>query len=229
MMQAFTKKRAIERDFLFDFATLSASERYKLMLSTVVPRPIAWIVTVDLRGRLNAAPFSFFNAFATDPPVVGIGIGSHDVERPKDTQRNILDTGEFVVNLVSEDMAKAMNVSSIPFEPDVDELSVARVETLSSSHINPPRIAGSPVAMECKLMKIVELQAETRLVLGQVLAMHVHEDAIIDPAKHTIDTLGLRLIGRMHSGWYTRTSDLFQIERVAQADWQAYKERSTQF
>jgi flavin reductase (DIM6/NTAB) family NADH-FMN oxidoreductase RutF len=86
-------------DTFFDFTVLSAKERYKLLLSTIVPRPIAWIVTSDREGQLNAAPFSFFNPFATDPPVVGIGIGSHEPGRPKDTRCNIRDTGEFVLNL----------------------------------------------------------------------------------------------------------------------------------
>src|SRR5208283_950024 len=102
---------------LFDFATIPARERYKLLISTVVPRPIAWIVSQDLEGRLNAAPFSFFNAFAGDPPVVGIGIGSHQPGRPKDTRRNIQESKQFVVNLVSEEIAEAMNVTAIEFEP----------------------------------------------------------------------------------------------------------------
>src|SRR5271169_3229669 len=106
---------------LFDFATIAARERYKLLLSTVVPRPIAWIVSQDLNGQLNAAPFSFFNAFAGDPPVVGIGIGSHDHVQPKDTRRNIRDTGQFVVNLVSEEARERMNITAIDFESEVSE------------------------------------------------------------------------------------------------------------
>src|SRR5580658_10562512 len=110
---------------LFDFATIPARERYKLLVSTIVPRPIAWIVSQDLHGQLNAAPFSFFNAFAGDPPVVGIGIGSHDPGRPKDTRRNIRETGQFVVNLVSEENAAAMNATAIEFEHGVNELEQA--------------------------------------------------------------------------------------------------------
>lgn len=104
-MSVEVKEPTIGPDTFFDFATLPASERNKLLLSTVVPRPIAWIVSLDLDGRPNAAPFSFFNAFALDPPVVGVGIGSYDSGQPKDTRRNIRDTGEFVINLVSEEMA----------------------------------------------------------------------------------------------------------------------------
>lgn len=210
-------------DAHFDFATLAAKERYKLLLSTVVPRPIAWIVSLDSAGRLNAAPFSFFNAFSTDPPVVGIGIGSYDDGRPKDTLCNIRDTGEFVVNLVSLEMARAMNITAIRFEPGVSELSQAELSTQPSMHIKPPRIAGSPVAMECSLMQVVDLGTDTALVLARVLAMHVREDGILDESKHYIDTPKLRLIGRMHAGWYTGTSELFQMDRISRADWQVRK------
>ena len=203
----------------FDFTTLSAKQRYKLLLSTIVPRPIAWIVTRNRAGRLNAAPFSFFNAFATDPPVVGIGIGSYDSGRPKDTRLNIRETRDFVINLVSEEMARAMNVTAIGFEPEVSELEEAELMTLPSVHIKSPRIAGSPVAMECELIQIVDLGAETGLALGRVLAMHVRQDVIIDAAKLYIDTPRLQLIGRMHAGWYARTSNLFQMERISRENW----------
>jgi flavin reductase (DIM6/NTAB) family NADH-FMN oxidoreductase RutF len=101
---------------LFDFAAISPKERYKLLVSTVTPRPIAWVVSQSLDGRLNAAPFSFFNAFSGEPPVVGMGISSHEPGRPKDTRRNIRETRQFVVNLVSEEAAEAMNVTAIEFE-----------------------------------------------------------------------------------------------------------------
>lgn len=205
---------------LFDFATIPAKERYKLLVSTVVPRPIAWIVSQDLNGQLNAAPFSFFNAFAGDPPVVGMGIGSHGPGRPKDTRRNIRDTHQFVVNLVSEEMAEAMNVTAIEFESGINELTEAGLTTTPSLYVKPPRIAQSPVSMECELMQIVELGTETGLVLGRVLAMHIRDEAVIDAAKNYIDTPELKLIGRMHgAGWYARTSDLFKIERIPRANW----------
>lgn len=206
---------------LFDFAGISAKERYKLLVSTIVPRPIAWVVSLDRDGRANAAPFSFFNAFAGDPPVVGIGIGQHDPGRPKDTRRNIAETRQFVVNLVSEEVAEKMNITAIEFEAGVDELSHAGLHTVPSVHVKPPRIAESPVAMECELMQIVELGPAAGLLLGRVLAMHVRDDAVIDPARHYIDTDALKLIGRMHgSGWYARTSDLFQMNRISLQDWQ---------
>lgn len=206
---------------LFDFAAIPARERYKLLVSTITPRPIAWVVSQDANGRLNAAPFSFFNAFAGDPPIVGIGISSHEPGRPKDTRQNIRETREFVVNLVSEEVAAAMNITAIEFEANVDELAQAQLKTIASVHVKPPRIAASPVAMECVLHQIVELGPHTGLALGRVVAMHVGDYAVIDPAKYYIDTPKLKLIGRMHgTGWYARTSDLFEMERIPRSKWE---------
>jgi flavin reductase (DIM6/NTAB) family NADH-FMN oxidoreductase RutF len=205
---------------LFDFAAIPAKERYKLLVSTVAPRPIAWVVSQTPDGHLNAAPFSFFNAFSGEPPVVGIGISSHEPGRPKDTRNNIRETRQFVVNLVSEEAAAAMNVTAIEFEAGVNELAQAELATIPSVYIKPPRIATSPVAMECDLLQIVEVGPETGLVLGRVLAMHIDDDMVIDPAKNYVDTPKLKLIGRMHgSGWYARTSDLFLMDRIPRANW----------
>jgi flavin reductase (DIM6/NTAB) family NADH-FMN oxidoreductase RutF len=205
---------------LFDFAELSGRDCYKLLVATITPRPIARIVSQNCNGQLNAAPFSFFNAFSGDPPVVGIGIGSHEPGRAKDTRRNISVTREFVVNLVSEAAAAAMNVTAIEFEPAVNELDQAQLKTLPSIHVRPPRIAASPVSMECVLLQMVELGPQNALVLGRVLAMHVRDGLVLDPARRLIDTPNLKLIGRMHgTGWYARTSDLFQMDRIPRAQW----------
>jgi len=213
---------------LFDFAALPPRECYKLMVSTIAPRPIAWVVSQNRQGRLNAAPFSFFNAFSGDPPVIGVGIGSHDPGRPKDTRRNIRETGQFVVNLVSEETATAMNITAIEFESQVNELVEAQLTTLPSVHVKPPRIAASPVAMECKLIQIVDLGPDNALVLGRILAMHVHDEMVLDPAKNYIDTPNLKLIGRMHgTGWYARTSDLFKMDRIPRADWTLREEKTS--
>ena len=206
---------------LFDFTQLPPRECYKLLVSTVTPRPIAWVVSMDRQGNPNAAPFSFFNAFSGDPPVVGVGIGSHMPPEPKDTRANIRDTGEFVVNLVSEDVAEAMNITAIDFHRSVNELEEAGLSTLPSVLVKPPRIAQSPVSFECKLMQIVELGPDNGLVLGRVVAMHVRDDAVIDPTRNYIDTPKLRLIGRMHgAGWYARTTDLFEMPRIPLKKWE---------
>jgi flavin reductase (DIM6/NTAB) family NADH-FMN oxidoreductase RutF len=208
---------------LFDFATISPQDRFKLLASTVLPRPVAWIATLDRDGRLNAAPFSFFNAFAGEPPVVGIGMGSHEPGRPRDTRCNIRDTGQFVVNLVSEKMAESMNVTAIEFEFGTNELHEAGLQTVPSAQVRPPRISGCPVAMECELMQIVELGPDWALVLGRVLAMHVQDDFVIDAGKRHIDTPSLKLISHMHihdGTWYARASDLFQMNRIPRKEWQ---------
>lgn len=205
---------------LFDFAEISARDRYKLLVSTITPRPIAWVVSQDANGILNAAPFSFFNALAGDPPVVGIGIGSHEPGRPKDTLANIRQIGQFVVNLVSEEIAEAMNITAIEFPAGVDELAEADLHTSPSKYIRPPRITESPVSMECELVQVVELGPHSGLVLGKVLAMHIRDSAVLDPHKHYIDTPSLKLIGRMHgTGWYARTSDLFDMPRIPLSEW----------
>lgn len=205
---------------LFDFATLSAKDRYKLLVSTVVPRPIAWVVTQDPQGVLNAAPYSFFNTFANEPPVVVIGVGARAEGDFKDTGGNIRRTGQFVVNLVAEENAPAMNVTAIDFGPEVDELREAGLHTLPSTFVAPPRIAESPVAFECELMQAMDLAGSRTLVIGRVLAMHVRDDAVMDPARCYIDTPKLNLVGRMHGGGtYARTGDTFEMPRISAEDW----------
>ncbi len=204
---------------LFDFKEIRGKECYKLLVSTVTPRPIAWVVSQDAQGLLNAAPFSFFNVFSGDPAVVGIGIGNRKPGQAKDSRANIRETGEFVVNLVAEANAEAMNITGIEFDSSVDELEQAGLTPAPSVRVKPPRIAESPVAMECELMQIVEL-GESGLVLGRVLAMHVRDEFVLDAAKYYIDTPGLKLLGRMHGrGWYARTSDLFDMPRIAVSEW----------
>jgi flavin reductase (DIM6/NTAB) family NADH-FMN oxidoreductase RutF len=209
---------------LFDFATLSAQDRYKLLVSTIVPRPIAWVVSQDSEGRLNAAPFSFFNALIGDPPVIGVGIsGRRPDDAPgtwKDTGANIRATGQFVVNLVSFATREAMNVTAIEFPHDVDELAQAGLTTLASTKVAPPRIAESPVALECERLSIVEVATDRAIVLGRVVAVHVRDDCVLDAKRCYIDTPRLDLIGRMHGGgWYARTTDRFDLPRIPLAEW----------
>jgi flavin reductase (DIM6/NTAB) family NADH-FMN oxidoreductase RutF len=206
---------------LFDFATLPPADRYKLLVSTIVPRPIAWVVSMDASGRVNAAPFSFFNAFCQEPPLVCLGISGRDEGKAKDTGHNIRASGEFVVNLVPAALAEAMNITAIEFPPEVAEIEEAALETLPSLKVKPPRIKESPVAMECATYQILELGHERMLVLGRVLAMHVRDEAVIDAKKCYIDTPKLDLIGRMHGrGWYTRTRDRFEMPRIRVEDWE---------
>ncbi len=205
----------------FDFSRLAARDGYKLMVSTVTPRPIAWVVTQSPAGQLNAGPFSFFNAMSGDPPVVSIGIGRRD-NAMKDTARNIAASGEFVVNLVSEEMIHEMNITGIEFAPEVDEIAEAKLATLPSVKIRPPRIALSPVALECERITAVEIGDARVIVIGRVLLMHVRDDCVLDAKRCYIDTPKLHLVGRMHGlGWYVRTTDRFELPRIAVKDWEA--------
>lgn len=204
---------------LFDFDKLGPQERYKLLVATVVPRPIAWVVTLNPAGATNCAPFSFFNAFSGDPPIVCLGIGGRE-GGPKDTANNIHRTGEFVINLVPESLVHQMNVTAIDFAPDVDELDQARIATVPSTKVRPPRIAASPVSLECVRHVTLEIGVSRAIVVGRVVTMHIVDEAILDPARCYIDTPKLGLVGRMHGGgWYSRTADQFSVPRIRESDW----------
>lgn len=204
---------------LFDFEKLSGVDKYKLLTATVVPRPIAWVVTKSATGTLNCAPFSFFNAFAGEPPIVCLGVGGRD-SGPKDTASNIHRTGEFVVNLVPEALVRQMNITAIDFGPEINELNEAGIDTLASVKVKPPRIAASPVSFECKRVVTLEVGVSRAIVVGQVLVMHIVDDAVRDAARCYVDTPKLGLVGRMHGGgWYTRTSDQFEVPRINENDW----------
>lgn len=205
---------------LFDLTKLPPQDQYKLLASTVVPRPIAWVVTLSPSGKLNAAPFSFFNVFGSGPPILCLGIGTRRPGDPKDTGENIRLTGEFVVNLVGHENAEAMNVTAIDFGPEVDELAEANLTTLPSARVKPPRIAESPVAMECTLHSMIEFGPDRAMVIGQVQAMHVRDDAVLNPERCHIDTPKLDLIGRLHGGgWYSRTTERFDMPRIPVENW----------
>lgn len=198
----------------FDFRSLAAADRYKILIGTIVPRPIAWVTTLSREGTRNAAPYSFFNAMSKDPPLVALGVQANTRGGMKDTGRNILDTGEFVVNLVPHALAEPMSFTSSEAPPEVDELEAADIETAASVVVRPPRIAESPVAFECRLHSHLEVSPNHLVVIGEVVYAHIADEAMLNPAKFYIDTPKLDLVGRMHGGgWYAGTRDLFQIER----------------
>ena len=205
---------------LFDFANLMQENAYKLLISTVVPRPIAWVTTQDVDGSINAAPFSFFNAVSGNPPVVAIGIGGRAPGDVKDTGGNIRRTGQFVVNLVSNLLARQMNVTAIDFGKEVNELEQAGLTTAPSATVRPPRIAESPVSLECERLVIVEVGIDRAVVLGKVLAIHIKDEFVLDAERCYVDTPKLELIGRMHgAGWYARTTDRFEMPRIPLDAW----------
>jgi flavin reductase (DIM6/NTAB) family NADH-FMN oxidoreductase RutF len=200
---------------IVDPAAASPQNVYKLLIGLVVPRPIAFVSTVAADGVLNLAPFSFFTVASANPPVVAFCpmIPGSGAGRRKDTLRNVEETGEFVLNIVSEDFAAQMNTTSGEYPPEVDEFALSGLTPLPSDLVKPPRVGESRAQMECKLLQVVHVSANPlggSLVLGEVLRFHladeIFDDFRIDPDK-------LLPVGRMGGASYCRTHDRFAMER----------------
>lgn len=202
----------------WDLDQVETAIAYKLLAATVMPRPIAWVVSQSAAGAVNAAPYSFFNVMGSAPPTVAIGMLADPVRGFKDSARNILETREFVVHLVPERLVAAMNVTSIDAPPGVDELALAGLETVPSVHVAPPRIAESPVAFECRVHTTVETGPHQLVVIGLVVAVHIDDRFVIDPKRAHIDTPALDLVARSYGSDYVRSRDTFQLARPSWAD-----------
>ena len=202
----------------FDLTELSAGERYKLLGGLVVPRPIALVTTQSPEGRVNAAPFSFFNVFAEEPPLIVLGLGISPVGGSKDTTVNIRESGEFVVNLVDEPIAEAMNLCAIDFPPEISEIEVAQLELAPSHAVAPPRIGQAPVNLECRRYVTLQPARERYLVVGEVVVAHVR-DGLVDPATLRVDRAAYAPIGRLFGGGYVRTRDRFEMPRLTYRHW----------
>jgi flavin reductase (DIM6/NTAB) family NADH-FMN oxidoreductase RutF len=205
----------------FDLEKISGAETYKLLIGLVVPRPIALVTSLDEQGLLNAAPFSAYNYFCTDPAIVGIGVTNRpaDVFVPKDTARNIRRTGEFVVNVVTEDIAEKMNVCATDFPAEMSEVEIAGFTTAPSRKVKPPRLAEAHAALECREFTTLEV-GRSRIILGRVVSIYV-EDRFVDPAGPYIDAEQMHTVGRMNGlGNYVRTRDAFlRIPRISYEEW----------
>ena len=193
----------------------AAADNYKLLTNLVVPRPIAWVTSLNASGSVNLAPFSFFNAVASDPLYLVISIGRNDAGQPKDTAVNIQATGEFVVNMVTEELFAAMNLSAADFPPDQSELVASGLTTAPSVHVGVPRVAEAQVSMECRLHSTLALGSNI-LIVGEVVMFHV-ADRLVGPRLH-ID--GFAPLGRLGSpSVYCRTTDRFNVPRISYAQW----------
>jgi len=193
----------------------SVADNYKLLTNLVVPRPIAWVTSLNAGGVVNLAPFSFFNAVGANPLYLIISVGLNDAGEMKDTAKNILASGEFVVNLVTEDLFDAMNVSAADFPAEVSEMDAANLHAAPSVKIKVPRVAESKASMECKLHSS-QLLGNNTLVIGEVVMFHV-ADHLVGERMH-ID--GFAPIGRLGSpSFYCRTSDRFNLPRTTYAKW----------
>ena len=191
-----------------------ADRAYPILASLVVPRPIALVTTASPEGKVNAAPFSFFNVLGADPPILAVAPGDRDDGMPKDTARNIRLTHEFVVNLVDEALAEAMNKCAASLPYGEDELRHAGLQAKESSVVKPPRIAESPVSLECKEWGTLQI-GDNRVVIGLVKRVHLRDD-LFDREKKLVHSERLFLIGRMASPhWYCRTRDRFELIRPA--------------
>jgi flavin reductase (DIM6/NTAB) family NADH-FMN oxidoreductase RutF len=192
----------------------SRADNYKLLTNLVVPRPIAWITSLGPGGVVNLAPFSFFNAVGSDPLYIVVSVGRRDSGEPKDTARNILDRGEFVVNLVTEDLLAAMNISAVDFPPDESEVGAARLHTTPSDLIGPPRLAEAQVSLECRLAQSVPIGSNT-LFIAQIVMFHV-ADPLLGPRLHIEN---FAPVGRLGSpSLYCRTTDRFELARLTRAE-----------
>jgi flavin reductase (DIM6/NTAB) family NADH-FMN oxidoreductase RutF len=191
------------------------SVAYKIVNSTITPRPIAWITTVSRSGLVNAAPYSFFNCVGVEPPLVVLGLLKEPRSRGlKNTASNIIASGEFVVNLVCEDDAEKMNLTSVDAPNDVSEVDYAGLVTEPSVAVAPPRIATSPVSFECRKVAALDIGAMQTIIVGEILIAHIRDEFITNLERVYLDTPAMKLIGRTHgSGWYVRNGDSFQMER----------------
>jgi len=197
----------------FSSQEIPPSAAYKLLVSTVLPRPIAFVTTVNKDGTVNGAPFSFFNAMGSQPPVVALGFQPNADGSQKDTPKNILAVGEFVVNMVDEPLTAQMNICAASMPPGVDEIALAGLETTPSLDVAPPRLQASPVSMECKLLNHMALQGGGCIIVGEVLHFHLREDIVESVNPLRIDINKLAPISRLNGPMYGRITDQFEITR----------------
>ncbi len=200
-------------------------QTYNLLIGLVAPRPIAWITSMNEDGKLNAAPFSAYNYLCTDPPIIGIGVTDRPTGGfvPKDTARNIRRTGEFVVNVVTEDLAHQMNICATDFPAEINELEMAGLTTVPSQVVKVPRIEQAHAALECREYTTMEI-GRSRIILGRVVAIYI-EDQFVDETGPYVRAEELHAIGRMNGlGSYVKTKDAFlRMPRISYEEWKQEK------
>lgn len=196
----------------FDLGSLEPNNRYKLLGSIVVPRPIAWITSIDKNGIVNAAPFSYFNIMGTDPPIVTVGpqYRFNFREGVKDTPRNIRSEGAFVINIVNEKLAEKMDKTAAFYPAGVSETEELDLALAPSASIEVPRIAQAPASIECREHTTMFI-GNTRVIIGEALHLWIR-DELIDPERYYVNMKALHAVGRMGGGRYTRTRDIFDFK-----------------
>jgi flavin reductase (DIM6/NTAB) family NADH-FMN oxidoreductase RutF len=202
----------------FDLAKLERRERYKLLIGLVVPRPIALVTTISRAGVVNTAPYSFFNMFSEHPAVVAIGIDARPDGSMKDSAKNARDTGVFVVNLVDEALAAAMNDCAVDFPPETSETDMLGLPLAAGIHISVPHLVDAPAALECRKMMMINIGPDRELLVGEVLGVQVRR-GIVDRDGLRVDFDAYKPVGRLAGSLYARLHDRFSLERESFAEW----------
>ena len=207
-------------DLSYDPDTMAQRDRYKLLISLVIPRPIALVTTVGPTGVVNAAPFSFFNIFSEHPPLCVLGLQARTDGGLKDTSAHIRERNAFVVNLVDEALGAQMNQCAVDFPPDVSEIDAAKLNLLPSEKIAIPRIAESPAALECRHFTTLEVSAQRRLAIGEIVHIHVRA-GLWDPEKMRIDMAQYHPLARLFGNFYASIGEPFTHVRQSYEEWLA--------
>ena len=197
-----------------DVANADVVATYHHLVSVVTPRPIAWVTTINSAGVVNLAPFSFFNAFGANPPIVVFSPTNKRDGSKKDTYRNVVANGEFVVNIVTASLAEKANLSSKELPPDESEVELAELHVVPSLKVKPPRLAESPVNLDCKVRQIIPCgdgAIAANLVIGEIVTMHIADNVLDD--KGRVDPRKLKTVARLGQEFWCHTSDLFELKR----------------
>jgi flavin reductase (DIM6/NTAB) family NADH-FMN oxidoreductase RutF len=208
----------------YDPNSLSEHDRYKLLISLVIPRPIALVTTLGPTGVVNAAPFSFFNLFSESPPLAVLGLQAKPGGSLKDTSAHIRDRGEFVINLVDEALGPQMNQCAVDFPAEISEIDAAKLNLLPSEKVKVPRIAEAPAALECRHYTTLEVSASRRLAIGEVVHIHVR-GGIWDTEKMRIDMKAYRPLARLYGNFYASLSEPFAHVRKSYEEWAAEQQK----
>ena len=201
-----------------DITALARRDRYKLLVGFVIPRPIALVSTTGPEGGHNAAPFSFFNVFGEEPASIVLGFNRRPDGSHKDTPSNIMETGEFVVNMVDEDLAAKMNDCAIDFPAGVDELAEVGLTPESSHIVKACRIAESPVCFECRHVQTIQFKPHRILTIGEVVWMRAR-DSVVDMEKVRVVDDAYKPVGRLYADQYARQTDRFELPRQSYDEW----------
>jgi flavin reductase (DIM6/NTAB) family NADH-FMN oxidoreductase RutF len=213
-------------DLSYDPDTMAQRDRYKLLISLVIPRPIALVTTVGPTGIVNAAPFSFFNVFSEEPPLCVLGLQAKTNGGLKDTSAHIRDRGAFVVNLVDEALGAQMNMCAIDFPPEISEIDAAKLSLLPSEKVQIPRIAEAPASLECRHYTTLEVGPQRRLVIGEIVQIHVRE-GLWDNATMRIDMARYRPLARLYGNFYASLGEPFAHVRQSYDEWAAEQKKQT--